>query len=336
MSQTQVQLVGNVTTGAVFSGIVTANTSINVADNVGINSSGINVSGAITATSFVGDGSGLTGVGVGTEDSINTSGIITASSFSGNGDNLLFSPSPTSFNPIDGGTGVNALSSPDISITYNQGIILGVGTITLRKDSPSGDIAESYEVGVGTRATVSGQTLTIDPEDNFDYDTDYYLVTPQGAVTNYDSDRPGLALTSYNFTTESGPILSSAQPSFGSTSVGVSTNVVFTYDKNIRAGVGTITLRTVSAGGTITESYDVSSSGRLTFSTNTLTIDPTSILELNTNYYVVVPDNAVAGYAGTDTYEFTTEDLNLGDPYEGGYLICQASSVQWIVAPSST
>jgi hypothetical protein len=27
--------------------------------------------------------------------------------------------------------------------------------------------------------------------------------------------------------------------------------------------------------------------------------------------------------------------LALGDPYEGGYLICQASSVQWIVAPSS-
>ena len=50
----------------------------------------VNVSGAITATSFYGDGSNLLGIiaGVGPEDSINTTGIITASSFSGDGSNL--------------------------------------------------------------------------------------------------------------------------------------------------------------------------------------------------------------------------------------------------------
>lgn len=72
MSQTQVQLVGNVTTGGVFAGIVTA-TAANIGEGVvGINSTGINVSGVVTATSFSGDGSGLTGVGVGASDNINT------------------------------------------------------------------------------------------------------------------------------------------------------------------------------------------------------------------------------------------------------------------------
>jgi hypothetical protein len=285
MSVTRVQLVGNVNTGASFVGVV-------------------------TATSFSGDGSGLTGVGIGTEDSINTTGIITASSvsaneFIGTGDKLIFSPTITSFSPTDGATGVSALSSPNIVLTYNQPVNLGVGTITLRKNSSSGTIAESYEVGVSTRATVSNQTLTIDPTSNLDYDQEYYVVVPQGSVTNYVGGNNAL-LDTYNFTTEAGPTLSSVSPGIGSTDVNLDTNIVFTFDKNIRAGVGTITLRTVSAGGTIVESYDVASSGRLTFSTSTLTIDPTSNLGIGITHFVVVPNNAVAGYVGISTYSFTS------------------------------
>jgi hypothetical protein len=119
--------------------------------------------------------------------------------------------------------------------------------------------------------------------------------------------------------------------------VALDTNVIFTFNKNIRAGVGTITLRTVSAGGTIVESYDVASSGRLTFSTNTLTIDPTSTLGVGVTNFVVVPNNAVAGYVGIDTYSFTgTSPEPLGSSYEGGFLICKASPLRWVVSPYST
>ena len=52
---------------------------------VGINSSSptttLDVGGAVVATSFTGDGSGLTNVGIGTTGSINTSGIVTATKF---------------------------------------------------------------------------------------------------------------------------------------------------------------------------------------------------------------------------------------------------------------
>ena len=268
-----------------------------------------------------------------------SAGIVTANEFVGTGDNLIFSPTATSFSPNDGATGVSALSSPDISITYDQLMIFGSGDITLRKDSPTGTVAETYTVGVSTRATISNQTLTLSPEGvasdgNFDYDTDYYVVIPSGAVKNAIAG-VGVSLTSYNFSTEAGPTVTSFSPGIGSTSIDTNTNIVITFDKTIRAGLGTITLRTVSAGGTITESYDVSSSNRLTFSTNTLTIDPTSDLSLNTNYYVVIPDDAVAGYTGISTYEFTTTDFSL-TAFGGGYLICQSGGTQWIVAPSST
>jgi hypothetical protein len=64
---------------------------------------GVTVAGIVSATSFYGDGSGLTGIttsqisgysaggaggGIGTDGSINTTGIITASSFSGDGSSL--------------------------------------------------------------------------------------------------------------------------------------------------------------------------------------------------------------------------------------------------------
>jgi hypothetical protein len=287
MSVTKVQLVGNVSAGASFSGM----------NATGIATfSSVNVTGIITATSFSGSDANLTG--------IITASSISAQEFIGTGDNLIFSPTITSFSPTDGATGVSVLSSPDIVLTYNQPVVLGVGTITLRTVSAAGTIAESYEVGVSTRATISNQTLTIDPTSNFDYDQEYYVVVPSGTIKNYVGGNSTL-LDNYNFSTEAGPTLSSVSPGIGSTDVALNTNIAFTFNKNIRAGVGTITLRTVSAGGTIVESYDVASSGRLTFSTNTLTIDPTSNLGVGATHFVVVPNNAVAGYVGINTYSFT-------------------------------
>jgi hypothetical protein len=75
--------------GVVIAGITTVS-SVIVGTGITLSSSGINVSGVITATSFSGNGSGLTGVsaGIGTTGSVNTSGIITATSFFGSGANL--------------------------------------------------------------------------------------------------------------------------------------------------------------------------------------------------------------------------------------------------------
>ena len=295
------------------------NNAINVGSGVTITSTEINVgsditisSGIVSAITFYGDGSNMTNTGVGTNGSINTTGIITASKlvgseFIGIGDKLIFSPIITTFSPVDGATGVSALSSPNIVLTYGYDPTIGLGTtgaITLRTGSASGSIVESFSVGVSTRITLVNQTLTIDPTNNFDYDTQYYTVLPVGVVTNYLGN--SALLDTYSFTTEVGPVITSFSPTSGATDIAVDTNIVLTFDKNIRAGSGTITLRSDSSSGTIIESYDVTSSARLTFSTNTLTIDPTSDLSIGTNYYVVVPDEAVAGYAGTDTYNFTT------------------------------
>ncbi len=111
---------------------------------VGINSSipttTLDVGGAVKATSFTGsftgDGSGLTGAGIGTQGSINTSGIITATSFVGDGSEL---------------TGVSGFATALSSDTTNilntffktpQQVNIGAGTsVTVESDATSGNVA---------------------------------------------------------------------------------------------------------------------------------------------------------------------------------------------------
>jgi len=107
---------------------------------VGINSSSptttLDVGGAVKATSFTGDGSGLTGVGIGTQGSVNTSGIITATKFVGDGSEL---------------TGVSgfatALSSDQTSplntfFKTPKQVSIGAGTsVTVESDATSGNVA---------------------------------------------------------------------------------------------------------------------------------------------------------------------------------------------------
>jgi len=156
--------------------------------------------GIITASSFSGDGSNLTGVGIGTEDSINTTGIVTASvvsanEFIGTGDGLIFSPTVTSFSPTDGATDVAV--DTNIVLTFDQPIYAGVGSVFLRNSSSTGTVIEA--IGISS-SMINNQTLTINPSSDLPEGTDVYVVLPQGVITNSVGGNNAL-LDTYNFTT---------------------------------------------------------------------------------------------------------------------------------------
>jgi hypothetical protein len=98
----------------------------------------------------------------------------------------------------------------------------------------------------------------------------------------------------------------------------VSANLVATFSEPVVAGTGTITLKRTADDSTV-ESFDVSSSSRITFSGASLTIDPTSNLDRATGYYVNIPSTAVvdgigntfAGMAGNAAWNFTTEGIRV-------------------------
>ena len=75
--------------------------------------------GVVTATSFDGDGSALTGVGIGTQGSVNTSGIVTSA--------FLSNPSIVSASvTLDSGTNNYGVFGP-LTVSVGATITVGAG-----------------------------------------------------------------------------------------------------------------------------------------------------------------------------------------------------------------
>jgi len=137
-------------------------------------------------------------------------------------------------------------------------------------------------------------------------------------------------------------------PGDGSTNASTSTDIKISFNKAISIGsTGYVILK--DGSNTILETLSVGSTQISRTDVNkTLVINPSSdfakgtISVANTITTVVQAsfiDNAeftgINTTGGTD-YSFEVETVALGDAYEGGYFICSAGGVQWIVAPSTT
>ena len=108
-----------------------------------------------------------------------------------------------------------------------------------------------------------------------------------------------------------GPIVTNFNPTDGAAAVAVGSNIILTFNEAIQKSSGMIAVIAGSPYGNLFESFDATSSTRLTISGNTLTIDPTVDLANNTHYNVVITTGAIKdltgnSYIGTFDYDFTT------------------------------
>jgi hypothetical protein len=130
-------------------------------------------------------------------------------------------------------------------------------------------------------------------------------------------------------------------PSDGATDLDLSTNIVIGFNQLVSKGSGNITLRNGSSTGTVIETIDVTSGAVTIANGSVVTIIPSADLPADTDVYVVVDAGAFENTSNTgntviNTYNFATGSPALGEPYGGGYLICKASGVRWVVAPSNS
>ena len=336
MSVTRVQLVGNVSTGASFAGIVTATSFIG------------NVTGTASTASFATTSFGLSGtpnITVGTigATSLNASGVVTATSFSGSGANLtgIATTENVRTNSLVV-SGVSTLGTVVVGGATTQLIVVGDARVTGILTIGTGSITlngSTNIINVGTGLTLSSSGIVAGVITATSFSGSGANLTGIANTANIVSDTITVGvLTATRLDVPPVPITFS--PADGATSVDVASNIIITFNQPMQKGTGNITLRSGSAGGTVLETIAVSA-GTVTISGGAVTINPVSSLPFLTNVFVVVDAGAFAGITTTstsaliNTYDFTTADAALGDSYEGGFLICKASPLRWVVSPYS-
>lgn len=119
------------------------------------------------------------------------------------GSQIILKPVPISFDPTNLEQQVSR--STNITIGFNQTMQLttaaGVGTIYIREGSNSGTISTYFEIGTSTEISMVGSVLTINPADDLDYATTYFVTLPGVGIANTLGGYID-AIDSYQFTTE--------------------------------------------------------------------------------------------------------------------------------------
>ena len=114
-------------------------------------------------------------------------------------------------------------------------------------------------------------------------------------------------------TDSTAPLLDSSTPADNATAIAVGSNIVLTFDENVQAGTGNISIRR-SDNNNLFEAIDVTS-GQVSITGGVVTINPASNLLAATQYYVQVDATAIqdtsansyAGIADTTSLSFTIE-----------------------------
>jgi hypothetical protein len=208
MSVTRTQLVGNVSTGASFAGIVTATSAV-VGSAVTINSFGINVSGIVTATNL--NISGVsTFIGISTFNKIDVKAAVETVSTASTYPNASFNnvvlecdaDLGTVFTHNIGSNGtVGIVSFKNFPVTKNSATTYTI-IFTQQSTSPSGTGNTTALSGIGTNIFLkplgvtgfstsakvgSGSTITLSPTPN-DVDIVSFMIHYNGGSTGIASN----------------------------------------------------------------------------------------------------------------------------------------------------
>jgi Ca2+-binding RTX toxin-like protein len=157
-------------------------------------------------------------------------------------------------------------------------------------------------------------SITQTPDGGVQIDT-ISAASEQLHLTLYNVEKVGFANRtdlfdiSHLFADTTPPTISSFSPAAQAVNVMPNSDIVLTFSEPVQKGSGLVTIST--ADGTPVASYDVSNSTNLTLSGSTLTINPSTDLNINTTYTVSVGagsihDLAGNNYIGTSSYSFTT------------------------------
>jgi methionine-rich copper-binding protein CopC len=217
--------------------------------------------------------------------------------------------------PAHNATGV-ALNA-NLVMTFNENIKFGTGTFTIKKVSDNSIVTTGLSGDAWL--TVSGTTLTFNPLLDFEGLTAYYAEVSNGLVQDIVGNNyvGFVGNGTWRFTTGAdltAPTAVTYSPANGSTNIALNSNLVVTFNENVKKGTGNITIRKMS-DNTPVETIAVTD-GTVNISGAVVTINPANDLPANTTYYVEIASGAIqdmannnfAGITGNNTWNFTSLD----------------------------
>jgi methionine-rich copper-binding protein CopC len=222
-------------------------------------------------------------------------------------------PIISNLSPDDNATNVSV--SADLVITFSENIFKGTtGNITIKNSS--GTLFEEIPV-TSTQVSISGAVATIELSSALSGQTGYYVLID---ATCFKDDGEnyfaGISSTTYwDFTTQdiAPPTVSSLNPLNGAENVHVNSDLAITFNENVEIGTGDITIMNAETS-LPHETINVSS---VSITGDVVTINPSIDFESETNYYVLIDNNAIkdlsdnyfAGISANNTWAFKSKDV---------------------------
>jgi hypothetical protein len=92
-------------------------------------------------------------------------------------------PTVTEVTPVDGAKNVGV--SDNLVVEFSEAIQFGDGQIQIHTTSADGPVFESFDTSTSTHMSITGDTLTIDPDGTLANSTDYYVTFSAGSIKDY-------------------------------------------------------------------------------------------------------------------------------------------------------
>lgn len=194
-----------------------------------------------------------------------------------------------------------AMVSPSTKVvmTFDKPVTAGRGNLIIYQGRVGGTVFEQIPVNAGApRITGFGtNTITIVPTNNWNNNTTYYIVMPEGYLRDSnENDISAISGNVWGFNIISDPtslMVSTVSPANGTTNAPLTGNLTVTFNKELDPNyIQNVTLKK-SNGATVASKTAINSSNN-----RQLLITPASALDSNTNYVVDIPANTFRDKAG--------------------------------------
>ena len=195
----------------------------------------------------------------------------------------------------------------NLVLTFNEAVAPGTGFISISGGYGGyGSNSKYIDVNDTTQVTFSGKTVTINPSSDFSVDQSYSVEFFSGVINDLAGNAfLGLpAFTPLSFVTGASgdyqtPTLLSATPSDNANAVPVNANIVMSFSEAVAPGTGYFYIVAGGGGsGSQSKYIDVTDSSQVTFSGNTVTINPYTNLAANSSYSVTFSNSLIKDLSG--------------------------------------